>query len=206
MGDELTKLLSEVAKLYNKYGIKSITMDDVARHLGISKKTLYQHVSDKNELVEKVMDFAHECQHRLMHDDARKELNAIEELFWVNRKINAFLKEHNPSLEYDLRKYYPSLWQKFQETKRKHMYINILNNIIKGKKEGLYREDMNEEIIAKLYLTRIENITNEGIFTIEEYTSPKFFREVFAYHIRGIANEKGAKFLENNIDKLNIEE
>lgn len=206
MEDELTKILSEVGRLYSKYGIKSVTMEDVARHLGISKKTLYQYVVDKNELVTKTMDFALNCQQELMNDETRLGLNAIEELFWVNRKINRFIKEHNPSMEYDLKKYYPRIHQKFQVAKREGMYASILLNIQKGVKEGLYREDINAEIIAKLYLTRIENITNEGIFSIEEFTSPKLFKEIFTYHIRGMANQKGVNFLELNIDKLNIDE
>jgi len=203
MDNELSNILMQVAGLYMKYGIKSVTMDDVSRHLAISKKTLYQFFTDKSDLVEKVIDFAQSCQQKLIMDPVRQKLNAIEELFWVNEKILAFLKEHNPSLEYDLRKYYPRIWQKFQDNKREKMYENILKNIQKGKQEDLYRKDLDEEIITKLYLTRIENITNEGIFSLEEYSSPKFLKEVFIYHIRGIANQNGIDFLESYIKKTN---
>lgn len=206
MDTELKNILEKVNCLYRKYGIKSVTMDDVARELGISKKTLYQHVKDKNELVEKAIDLELEQKNCRMQQIDYENLNAIEEIFEVNRCINQMIKEYNPSLDYDLRKYYPDLHKKIQEIRLRSMSESVLANLRKGKKEGLYREELNEEIITKLQVARLEKSLHSEIFTIEEVTSPKFHKEVFIYHIMGIANEKGRKFLENNIDKLNINE
>ena len=82
------------------------------------------------------------------------------------------------------------------------MYSYLLLNLKKGKKEGLYRDDMNEEVIAKLYMSRLENIHFNELFTIEEFTSFKLFIELLTYHVRGIATEKGIVVLEEKIKKL----
>src|ERR1035437_2884162 len=110
MNEELKNLLSKVRCLYMKYGIKSVTMDDVARELGISKKTLYQYVNDKNELVQKVVEMELDDKAEGFSKMNCSGLNAIEELFEVHKMIRQMLKDYNPSTEYDLRKYYPELF------------------------------------------------------------------------------------------------
>ncbi len=196
--EELNTILERVRDLYYRYGIKSVTMDDVARELGMSKKTLYQHVKDKHELVEKVLKrevYKRECD---MEALSGKTLNAIEEILEVNRQINIMNREHNPSMDYDLKKYYPELYRELHEVRRERMYKSILENLKKGQKEGLYREELDEEIIAKLQVIRFECMANAEVFTKEEIMTPHFFNEMFTFYIRGIANEKGIKFLEKN--------
>ena len=179
-------------------------MDDVASNLGISKKTLYQYVKDKNELVTKVIDFQMDVV-RNDHACARKKgLNAIEELLMVSKMLNHMLKQINPSMEFDLKKYYPELYQRLVTMRREHMYSQIIRNIRKGKEEKLYREELNETVIAKLQLSRTEFIMQSDIFTVDEFTSTKFFQEIFEYHIRGISNKKGIDFLENKLKDFDI--
>jgi len=199
-------IIEKARELYYKYGIKSITMDDVAREMGISKKTLYQEVKNKTELVEKVFDFEIEKRTGEFNELGKSELNAIEELFEVNRQINNVLEKHNPSMHYDLRKYYPDIFKRLQESKREGMFKSILSNLEKGKKEGLYRKEIDNEIIARLQVARAENVTENSCVPIKDYISRKFFSEIFIYHIRGIANNKGIKFLEENINQLKIKE
>jgi TetR/AcrR family transcriptional regulator, cholesterol catabolism regulator len=121
MNEELKNLLLKVGCLYKKYGIKSITMDDVSRELGISKKTLYQYVQDKNELVAQVIDLSIENQMTIFNSLFSKGLNAIDELFEVNKMVAEMIKHHNPSEDYDLRKYYPDQYQKMHKIKREEM-------------------------------------------------------------------------------------
>lgn len=197
------ELYSKVLDLYKKYGVKSVTMEDVSRELGISKKTLYTHVADKKELVEKVIhydfDVVKDC---FMEVFDREGLNAIEQLFEVNYFMRNLLKYHSFSLEYDLKKYYPDLFREISERKQHEMYKSVLTNMKKGKAEGIYREELNEELIAKLYVSRIVSAHESEFMTIEDFIAPEAYKEYFVYHIRGIANEKGIKILENNIDKL----
>lgn len=202
MNDDLKNILLKVHELYMKYGIKSITMDDVASELGISKKTLYQFVTDKDDLVGKFIDNEIELRQEEISKCFKIGFNAIEELVEISIFMNKMMRDQNPATENDLRKYYPHHYQKTVKTRRERMYKYVLLNLKKGKEEGLYREDMNEEVIAKLYLSRSENIHFSELFTIEEFTSIKLFVEILTYHVRGIATEKGISVLEKKIKEL----
>lgn len=206
MSEELKNILLKVRELYLRYGIKSITMDDVASHLGISKKTLYQYVTDKDDLVGKVIDLDIENQNTEMECDKSKSYNAIEELLMVSKMINHRLKKINPSTEYDLRKYYPHHYQRITNARRQRMYKNVVANIEKGKKEGLYRLDLDADVVGKLQVSRVENMVENEFFGVDEFTSPRFFHQIFVYHIRGIANDKGIKFLEEKLQDFDIED
>ena len=107
MNEELENILGKVRELYMKYGIKSITMDDVARELAISKKTLYQYVTDKDDLVGKFIDNEIEIRQVQICKCFRVGYNAIEELFEIAAFMNKLMREQNPATEYDLKKYYP---------------------------------------------------------------------------------------------------
>jgi TetR/AcrR family transcriptional regulator, cholesterol catabolism regulator len=202
MNSELKDILVKVRELYLRYGIKSITMDDIAGELGISKKTLYQFVTDKDDLVGKFTDYEIEIRQEEIIRCFKIGFNAIEELFEISIFMNKMIKEQNPATEHDLRKYYPHHYLKAITTRRERMYKYILLNLKKGKKEGLYREDMNEEVIAKLHLSRSENVHFNELFTVEEFTSFKSFTELLIYHVRGIATDKGIIVLEKKIKKL----
>jgi AcrR family transcriptional regulator len=177
-------------------------MDDVASELGISKKTLYQYVADKEDLVGKVIDYEIKIRQEEVCRCFKTGFNAIEELFEISIFMNKIMRNQNPATEYDLKKYYPEQYQKTIKSRREGMYKYILSNLKKGKEEGLYREDMNVEVIAKLYLARSENIHFSELFSVEEFTSFNLFLELITYHVRGIATEKGIEELEKKIKGL----
>ena len=206
MNKELENILEKVAELYNKYGIKSVTMDDVARELGMSKKTLYQHVENKNELVSKVIDYQLNERECTFKEISEKEQNAIEKLLEVGMYIIKSIKDYNPSTEYDLKKYYPELFAKLSKVRKERMYQAIIKNIQKGKEEGLYRLDMNNEIIAQIQVSRFLNMNSSDFFNPDDMFKPKYILELFIYHIRGIANKKGIETLEKTLNKIDIQE
>lgn len=185
-----------------KYGIKSVTMDDIARELGISKKTLYQYVDDKNDLVAKVIELEIAEKTKLFGKNDHTGLNAVEDVFEVHRQVQQMIKDYNPATDYDLRKYYPELYSQIIKVRREYIYRNVLDNLIKGKAEGLYRLDFDNELIAKIQLSRVEATFDEKVFTHDELLSPRLFKEIFVYHIRGIANDKGLKVLEQKLKEL----
>ena len=206
MNKELENILEKVGELYNKYGIKSVTMDDVARELGMSKKTLYQYIENKNDLVSKVLDyhlFEKDCSFKKI---SKKNLNAIEELLEVGVQIIKSIKDYNPSTEYDLKKYYPELFKKLHTVRKERMFESIIKNIQKGKKEGLFRDDLDEEIITKMQTSRFLNMSSDEFFDQDEIFKPKYILELFIYHIRGIANKKGIETLEKTLEKIDIKE
>ena len=194
MNEEFESFIARVTELYYQYGIKSVTMDDVARELGMSKKTLYKYVANKDELVEYCVDNLVQKRDCAFREIEKEAMNAIEELFLVNEHVVNMLKNYNPSTEYDLKKYYPHLYEKLRKFRRENMYEAVKNNIIKGKQENLYRKNLDEDIISRVHVSRIENSFANEMFGIEELTSWKFIREMFIYHVHGIANEKGITF------------
>lgn len=197
------EIAEKVCKLYREYGIKSVTMDDVSRSLGISKKTLYTYFTDKRDLVLGVME-VNEHNRAIDFSVPQKEnTNAIEELFFYYKIQVQMIKDHKPSFIYDLKKYYPDLFQSFQEKKRMRILENVRKNLIKGKKEGLFRNDLDESVISRLNLMRIEGIMNSTTFKLEEIVTPEFFSEVFKYHVYGILNDKGRKLFNEKIHNLN---
>ena len=206
METEFDDVLQTVKKLYNKFGIKSVTMDDVAKELGKSKKTLYQFVQNKDELVEKVFELLDKEHEIFFKNIESNNLNAIQSLLWVNKLVLKMFENYNPSIEYDLKKYHPEVFQKIKNRGHERMYNSVLNNIKQGKREGLYRKNINEEIIAKLYVLRIDSISETDLIPRKEMMSPEFVNQIMEYHIRGIANKKGIKEFENYKENINNNE
>ena len=203
MDDKVLAIVTKVRALYTEYGIKSVTMDDVAHELSISKKTLYQHFADKKELVLAVLKEDYRKRQVDFSSILNNNVNAIEELFLYYKLQLRIIRDHKPSFVYDLKKYYPDIFNHFQVIKRERILDSVRENLIKGKKEGLYRSDLNEDVITRLNLMRIEGVIHSGIFTVEETVSPDMFLEVYKYHMYGIVSEKGRKTLEYNLGKLN---
>jgi len=196
------EFVAKVCDLFKTYGIKSITMDDVSRELGISKKTLYQHFKDKSELVVIVLQREFDQKAEEFNNAMENKPNAIEEVFGYFSVQMELLVNQKPNFIYDLKKYYPLIYQRFTKQKNDRMMDKVLNNLIRGKKEGLYRKDLNEEIITKMHIARIESLMSSGIFSMEELMSPLFFLEAFKYHLYGIVSEKGRDILNKQIDQI----
>jgi len=191
-----TEIIQRVSELYLKYGIKSITMDDAARELGISKKTLYEHFKDKDELVKQFVEHHMQQMHEEMQKLQTSQVNAIEELLIVSKFITEYLKSISPSATYDLQKYYPEIWRNINFKQRDRIFQRIRDNMVRGIKEGLYRKDMNIEIIANFYLFRMEMSQTFDLIVESKYSYEELFNTSFNYHIRGIANQKGIDYLE----------
>ncbi len=205
METNVENIIKTVNELYQKYGIRSVTMDDVARKIGISKKTLYQIVPDKSSLVKKVMFSYLEKMRQHVKEIEQRKLNAIEHSLEVNKLINKIITYHNPAMEYDLKKYYPAIHNALIEKRRETMYKSIVKNMNKGIKEGLFRSDLKVEIIAKLQILRSDaNIDCEFYDLSKKYKPHEIFNEVYIYHLRGICSIKGLNFLEKKLEELKL--
>ncbi len=194
MKKELLDIANKVRTLYLKYGIKSISMDDVARELGISKKTLYQHIEDKEQLVKLVVEL--ELEHRLcgFAEIFEQNLSAIDELIETHKLVKNLHAEVNPAAEYDLRKYYPELYKLVQHQRIQKATDFNITNLQKGITQGWYRLELSPIVIAKFYVASISAFILPGFFTPEELADPITLRQTFVYHLHGICNEKGLKY------------
>lgn len=201
MEEKETAIVVQVHKMFLKYGIKSVTMDDIARELGISKKTLYQFVKDKNDLVNKAMDYQVAVDIQKVADITAKKLNAVDELLEIGQFVSHTLKSMGASALYDIQKYYPEVWRSHFEYRQNYVANTIAANIAKGIKEGYYRKNMNAEVIAKFFVVKVENMFDDRIFPPDQYNLADVYLEYIRYHLMGIASQKGADYIIEKICK-----
>lgn len=201
MEERLQEILPKVTETFMRFGIKSVTMDDIARNLRISKKTLYQFVSDKNDLVSKCIRHEHSEDKCRIKEILDRNLNAIDEIFAIMEMVSEQLKQVHPSIFYDLEKYYPEAWNEFHSFKNEFVHDIIRNNIEKGKAEGHYRPDVNAVVIARMYVNRMDDLWNPDVFPPSEFKFHDLYLEVMRYHIRGIASQAGIDYLVQKVKK-----
>ncbi|MGQ8338913.1 TetR/AcrR family transcriptional regulator [Sunxiuqinia sp. A32] len=206
MNDRKTFIIEQTGQLYLRHGIRSVTMDDVASELGISKKTLYQLFSDKADLVEQVVN------HYLMkdedfHADDMVSLNAIDRVLWIREHISQMLKLFNNNLEYDLKKSYPKVYKKITEYKRRRIYEDNISIMEQGKSEGLFRQEVDNDLMARIAVGRFLLIFNPDheIFNEEEVRDMNLFDKILDYHFYGICTEKGIKYFKQQLNNVQNE-
>ncbi|NND78103.1 MAG: TetR/AcrR family transcriptional regulator [Flavobacteriales bacterium] len=195
------EIISHALNVFMKYGIKAVTMDDMSRHLGISKKTLYNFVKDKNDLVTKTLKLQCNSENKEVCSILERKLNAIEEMFEIGKYISSMLKEVHPSIHYDLEKYHPDAFEGSIREHKENVFGCISKNLEKGIEEGYYRKDLNIKVIAHLYIRKIDLVFDAKIFPPNEITFDQVYGVMFGYHIRGIASKKGIEYLEKRQKK-----
>ncbi len=195
------EIVQAALKIFMTLGIKSVTMDDIAQKLGISKKTLYKYVKDKNDLlIQSVRGFqVHE--HSLILGVIDRKLNAIDESFEISKIVVNHLSEIHPSVMFDMERHYPSAMRVFEDYKNETIYNWLIENMARGIKEGFFRNNLNTEIIAKFYLSHMDQCFNQELFPRAKFSMKDTYLEMFRYHIRGIASEKGVEYLREKIKK-----
>lgn len=195
-------MIEKIQELLLKYGIRSLSMDDIARELGMSKKTLYQHFKDKKDLVmQVVMHGVEEQSCKFKEIITQNKLNAIDVLFFVSKHIAENHKNMNQNVHFDLQKYYPEAWQILSEHNKKHIYGKICQNMEQGIQEGLYLDDFRINVIAKLYVQQVNNVSLIEDMN-EDLSFDEILKNIFVYHIRGIASEKGREYLKSKLEVL----
>ena len=195
--------IGQALQAFLKYGIKSMTMDDLARHLGMSKKTIYNYVKDKNELVEKGLAMQFNTEECAVADICAKNLNAIDEMFEIGLFISGMLNEMHPSIHYDLEKYHADSFHKAKKSHEQHTYQCTVDNLKKGMAEGLYRENLNADVIAKIYMSKIDIVFDAELFPPTEISFNEVYSTMFRYHILGVASTKGATYLKKKLKSSN---
>lgn len=171
-------------------------MDDLARAMGVSKKTIYQFVDNKADLVDKTMERHLEVEVNIMGQIHSQSENAIDEMFEIGRYVAKHLRMLHPNILNDLQKYYPKAWNRLQDFKVKHVRRTIFTNIENGMQQGLYRKDMNAEIVARIYSAKAECVVDQNLFPFNQFAITDVYREFLNHHIRGIASKKGLQYLE----------
>ena len=185
------KILLGAFDLYMKYGIKSVSMDDIASKLGVSKKTIYQLIENKKDLVKTVILRYMEKDEVEINAIAKNADNAIDEMVSITRHILFFLRNMKPSLIFDLQKYHPESWELIGKQHFTFIHVIIQANIERGIKEKLYRSEVNADIITRFFTKVSECVVDENIFPLKEFRHTDLFVQHVNYHMRGIVNEEG---------------
>jgi TetR/AcrR family transcriptional regulator, cholesterol catabolism regulator len=195
------QIIESATKLFMQYGIKSVNMDDMARHLGMSKKTIYLHFKDKEDLVKKAVRSFCKLEDVQIEEICSRKLNAIDEMLEISKWVMSVLTNIHPSVMYDLEKYYPEVAASLKASRHKIVYDSMHSNVLSGQKQGLYRKDVNADIVVKLYIARMDSVFDQRLFPMSNYKVLDIYLENFRYHIRGIASEKGMQYLEQHMKK-----
>ena len=193
------ELLTQVCQVFMRLGIKAVNMDDVAQHLGVSKKTLYKYFKDKRDLVIQSL-------HQLIGETESKmgslrdhPGNAIDAEFAMMRYVRKMLVAQHPSVMFDLQKYYASAWSEVTQRRAQLIHDTAQHNLERGQREGVYRADFDPRIVARFMVAIAD--TTKNAQTQLELGKPlsEIHFESFQYHIRGIASSKGLHYLEEKL-------
>ena len=190
------KIINKAKEMFLKLGFKSITMDDIACEMCISKKTIYKYFSNKDILIEESIDLVHKEVKETMDAIISKNYNAIEENFEIKRMFREMFKSDESSPIYQLKKHYPDIYNKVLNIQVSICEDCFRKNILKGIKEGLYRENLDVENYVKFYYTLIFTI-NEN--TMLEKESHELELKALEYHIRAMATLAGIIELEKHL-------
>ncbi len=190
--DTRDKILKGSEELFMKYGVRSISMDDIARHLSVSKKTLYQHFADKEDLVVAVSK-AHLETERKMYESLRDaSTNSIEHLAKISVCMRQEMEELNPSMLFDIQKFHPKAWAVWTNFKKGVMQ-EIVNNLKRGIEEGYVREEVNPDIFAIMRLELVQAGFNEEVFPRSKFKLAEVQVQLFDHFVYGLVTEKGRK-------------
>jgi AcrR family transcriptional regulator len=196
------KLIESITPILLKYGVRSVSMDDMAKMLGISKKTIYSHIENKKGLIQTVISSYIKKEQKEVNKIRKKASNAIEEMTLIARLNIDSLRTMSPMVVYELKKYHPSTWKYIETIHFEFIKTTIQNNLIRGKKENLYREDVDENIITQLYFGLSMVCIDEDVFDSETTPLSTRFLSMIIYHLNGVTNEKGKKELKKQIKNI----
>jgi len=189
-------ILHKAAEMFLTLGFKSVTMDDIANEMGVSKKTIYTHFMNKTDLVEKVTLALFEFISQGIDMICSLNNNPIQEIYDIKKFVMTHLKDEKSSPQYQLQKYYPKLYTTLKKKQFEVMNSCVEENLNRGIKDGLYRESINVEFVSRIYFNGINGIKDIELFPLQKFSMNTLMEYFLEYHLRGICTEKG-------INKLN---
>lgn len=189
------KILNKALDLFLTFGFKSVTMDDIAKELAISKKTIYSHFSTKLKLVTATTFYAFDQINSGIGTICTLNKNPIEEIYLVRSLLMKQLKGEKSSPQYQLQKYYPKIFETLKQKQFESINQCISCNLKNGIDQGLYRKEIDIEFITRLYFNGVMGLKNVELFPLNKFSNPYLMNSYLEYHLRAITTEKGLKIL-----------
>ncbi len=193
------KIIAKATDMFLKLGFKSVTMDDIAGEMGISKKTIYKYFINKEVLIEEATETMHKQLHVKIEAIISQNHNPIRENFEIRKMFKGMFQSADTSPLYQLKKHYPEIHEKTMCRELEDCFLFLRQNIDRGIYLGLYRKDLDIEKAIKFYYMLIFQINEQ---TVYEKETQDLELAVLEYHTRAIATEKGVKELEYNLSNL----
>lgn len=194
MDDQFRRILTGVRELSLNDGIRTLTIETICDKLQITRDELRKYVSSETDLVEKVLEFERESFKSIFDEHNFEDVNAIDILLIVSQEMSSRFQDLTPSLTFDLKTLYPEIYQHHFEQRIEFIFSKIKINIEKGIRQGVYRQDLSIELLARLYISRLIDLHNPVFFPPDKFSFPMLFEVMFENFIRGIANEKGLSY------------
>lgn len=182
-------------ELFMRYGIRSVSMDEIASGLGISKKTIYQYFSDKNELVDAVVDAILEDMRKDCDKCSTRATDAVHEIFLTMETIVEQFRSMNASVVHDLEKYHEKAFLKLSDHKNKFLLQIIRNNLERGIREGLFREEIDIDVISRFRLESMMMAFNITLFPPSKYQLADVTKEIIEHYVFGLASSEGHQLI-----------
>jgi TetR/AcrR family transcriptional regulator, cholesterol catabolism regulator len=199
------KILKGVEELFFRFGIRSVTMDDIAKHLGMSKKTIYQCYTDKDAMVHALIQDHIKQDEVMFLESHEKAANVVDEVFSMLKNMTEIFSKVNPLMFYELQKYYPQSWDLFKDFKENFIQRMVAESMEKGKKDGLVRNDVNIKIHARLRLEEVEMAFNPSVYPPDKFSILEVQLALAEHFLYGICTLKGHKLI-NKYKHINEEE
>ncbi len=199
---KLLAILDRTIELFAEFGIRNLNMDDISRSLGISKKTLYQSVKSKEDLIEKLFYYDDMKWEKKMSKIKFEELNAIEGLIQVSLMVFEEMGKLDSKIKFELQKYYEPIFNQFMSRKQHQIFNQISQNLQQGIAEGLYRSDVNIELVAGLYVRNLVEMHKKDYCFVENITFDQVFEVMFENHIRAISSPQGTSYFEKRKSEI----
>ena len=197
-------------ELFMQFGLRSVSMDDIATKLGISKKTIYQYYVDKDALVDDVIKSVLEHSEACCNTDKHRADNAVHEIFLAMDFIMEVFRSMNPSLLFDMQKYYPAAYQKFAKHKNDYLFGVIKQNLKRGIEEELYRDDLKVEVLARFRVESMMLPFNPEFHTKVKLNLAAIEQEITMHFLFGMVSPKGyklaVKYRQDRLKKINKDE
>ena len=198
-------IMEAVRVLDNTKGIKNFTIENVCQKAGINQETFYKYVDDENDMVSKVLEFERESFKVIFAEYDFEGINAIDILLTVSKEMSRNYKNINPSISFGLKTYYPDLYQEHVQKRIDFIFMKIKINIEKGINQGMYREDLSVELVARLYISRLIDIHNPDFFPPDRFSFPMVFEVMFDSFVRSIAKPEGIAYFEKKIKTVDFD-
>jgi AcrR family transcriptional regulator len=189
------RILVKSHELFNRYGIRSVSMDDIATQLGMSKKTLYQYYADKDELVNEVFNTVLDANRAQCRECTQKGENAIHEVFLSFDMVEEMLTNMNPALLFDMQKYHPTAFKKFQEFRNSFLFRLIKTNLERGITEELYRPEIDIDLLSRYRVYSVLLSFDPEVFPNAKNQLVYVEQQLMEHFLFGIASAKGQKLI-----------